>query len=255
LVELAIAWMRCRPDEIDAPEYPEPEWDALAEAYRGLLSRYRSAVMLRRLPSEDEPVATNDTAAFVWDGDPASLGDALQLTTLRWNQLIDAADARTPLRLDMAPLEDGEGWRISTDLFKGFGLERSPEVEAVFDRYYGGDVLAIDITRRSETNEWLVSYGKPDFDLLKLSPAKSTVDQTVLVEGELRIDRWFAWKSMIDAIDMAGTLGYRPRKPMAEAPAATLSVTGGDSLLIDATLPMATYENAVTHWRSSEKQK
>lgn len=255
LVELGIAWMRCRPDEIDAPDYPEPEWDALAEAYRGLLSRYRSAAMLRRLPAVDEPVATNDMAAFVWDGDAASLGDALQLMTLRWNQLINAADARTPLRLEMAPLEDAEGWRISTDLFKGFGLERSPEVEAVFDRYYGSDVLAIDITRRGELNEWFVSYGEPDMDLLKSSPAKSTVDHTVLVEGELRLDRWLAWKSMIDAIDMAGTLGYRPREPMAEAPAATLSVTGGDSVLIDATLPLATYENAVAHWRSNEKQK
>lgn len=255
LVDLAIAWMRCRPDEIDAPEYPQPEWDDLAEAYRRVLSRYRSVAMLKRLPAEDEPVATNEAAAFVWDGDAASLGDALQLTTLRWNQLIDAADARTPLRLEMAPLEGAEGWRISTDLFEGFGLERSPEVEAVFDRYYGSDILAIDITRRGESNEWLVSYGKPDMDLLKSSPAKSTVDPTVLVECELRIDRWFAWKSMIEAIDMAGTLGYRSREPMAEAPAATLRVTGGESLSIDATLPIATYENAVAHWRSNEPPK
>jgi hypothetical protein len=255
LVDLAIAWMRCRPDEIDSPDYPEPEWDALAEAYRGLLSRYRSAAMLKRLPAEGEPVATNEMAAFAWAGDPASLGDALQLTTLRWNQLIDAAEAGTPLRLEMAPLEGGEGWRISTDLFKGFGLERSPEVEAVFDRYYGGDVLAIDITRRGETNEWLVSYGKPEMDLLESSPAKSTVDPTVLVEGELRIDRWFAWKSMIEAIDMADTLGYRPREPMAEAPAATLRVTGGDSLRVHSSLPIATYKNATKHWRSNEADK
>jgi hypothetical protein len=253
LVDLAIAWMRCRPDEIDATEYPQPEWDDLAEAYRSLLSRYRSFATLRRLPAEGEPVATNDMAAFVWDGDAASLGDALQLTTLRWNQLIDAADARTPLRLEMAPLEDAPGWRISTDLFKGFGLERSPEVEAVFDRYYGSDVLAIDVTRRGESDEWLVSYGKPNVDLLKTSPADRTTDRPLLVEGELHIDRWFAWKAMIDAIDMAGALGYRPREPMAEAPAATLQVTGGDSLRVSVTLPLAAYGNAVAHWRSNER--
>lgn len=255
LVDLAIAWMRCRPDEIDAPDYPQPEWDALAAAYRGVLSRYRSVAILRWLPAEGEPVATNELATFVWDGDAASLGDALQLTTLRWNQLIDAAEARTPLRLDMAPLEGAEGWRISTDLFKGFGLERSPEVEAVFDRYYGSDVLAIDITRRGESNEWLVSYGEPDLDLLKSSTAKSTVDQTVLVEAELRIDRWIAWKSMIEAIDMAGTLGFRPREPMAEAPAATLRMIGGESLSVEAILPLTTYDKAVTHWRSNKPRK
>ncbi len=255
LVELAIAWMRCRPDEIDAPEYPRPEWDALAEAYRGLLSRYHSAAILRRLPGADEPVAMNDMAVFVWDGDAASLGDALQLATLRWNQLIDAADARTPLRLEMAPLEDAEGWRISTDLFKGFGLERSPEVEAVFDRYYGGDVLAIDITRRGKSNEWLVSYGKPALELLKSMPAHPAADQPVLLEGEIRLDRWFAWKSMMDAIDMEGTLGYRPRKPMAEAPASWLRVTGGESMKVEIGLDLEAYVNAVTHWRSNEPAK
>ncbi len=260
-IDLAIAWMRCRPDEIDAPEYPQPQWDDVAEAYRELLSRYRSVAMLRRLPAEGEPVATNDVATFAWDGDAASLGDALQLTTLRWNQLIDAAEARMPLRLEMAPLEDAEGWRISTDLFKGFGLDRRPEVQAVFDRYYGGDVLAIDITRRDESNEWLVSYGEPAMELLKSDPAKATADRPVLanrpllIEGELRLDRWFAWKSMIEAIDEQGTIGFRPRKPMAESPAATLRVTGGDLLSIDAMLPIATYENAVTHWRSNEKPK
>lgn len=258
LADLAIAWMKCRPDEIDAPEYPQPQWDDAAAAYRELLTRYRSAATYLTLPGEDEPVATNQIAAFTWDGDSVSLGDAMQLVVLRWNQLIDAAEARTPLRLELAPLEDAEGWRLSTDLFEGFGIERSPEVEEVFDRYYGGDVLTINLVRRPDDGVWLVTYGDPTTDVLPPRPREEAADgdktRPVLVEWELRVDRWFAWKSLVEKLEMAGALGYRPREPMAESPAVTLRVTGGDATRLEMTMPVATYDAAVEHWRSNKKR-
>ncbi|TWT98051.1 hypothetical protein Pla108_22060 [Botrimarina colliarenosi] len=256
LIDLAIAWMQCRPDEIDAPEYPQPQWDDLAEAYRALLSGYRSGATVLTLPAAGEPVATNQAAAFAWDGDATQFGDAVRLVVTRWNQLIDAADARTPLRIAMAPLDGAEGWRLSTNLFEGFNLERSPEVATIFDQYYGGEELAIDLTRRG-ADGWLVSFGPPPADLLEPGPPRgeegASNQSAPLITGELRLDRWFAWKRLVEDVDMAGVVGRRRRKPMAEAPAATLRVDAGDRLRIEATLPMAAYERATTHWRSDTK--
>ena len=54
----------------------------------------------------------------------------------------------------------------------------------------------------------------------------------------------------VETLDMADALGYRPREPMAESPAAKLTVTGGDGLRLETLLPTATYDAAVAHLRS-----
>ncbi|MEO0530243.1 MAG: hypothetical protein AAF266_06645, partial [Planctomycetota bacterium] len=249
LVDLAIAFSRCRPDEIDAPEYPQPQWDDYAEACRQLADGFLAANCVLTLPGEGEPVATNQVATFLWGGAQDQLGDALALVTVRWNQLIDAAEARTPLRVAIEPLKESAGWRLSTDLFTGFDVERSPEIEALFDRYYGGETLSLDVSSVGDAI-WRASLGT-EFDSSAGVGGKQ-LQSGGFLSGEFHLDRWFAWQRQIEDITMGDALGHRVRPTMAVAPPATLRARLGDTLRIDATLPAATYEAAVDYWRAEK---
>lgn len=254
LVNLGLAYLACRPDEIDAAAYPQPQWDDYADACRRLLARQTGAECVLTLPAEDAPLATNHAVAFRWDGPDAELGDALRLVTLRWNQLVDASPAASPLRVTMAPLDDGRGWRLASDLFEGFALERSPEVEAVFERYYGSDVYAVEV-RREANGRWLATHAGSDAPAPEPRRDADATEAAAPPEGRLavgafRVDRWIAWQRRIEDFDMADAIGHRPRPPMADAPAATLSIARDDVLRVEATLPWPTYEAAVK-WRRS----
>lgn len=257
LIDLAIAGLQCRPVDIDAPEYPQPQWDDLAEAYRHLLSGCRSASYGLMLPAEGEPVAANQVSVFAWEGGAEQLGETLAATVVRWNQVVNAAKARTPLRVAIEPLEAQPlgkpgGWRLSTDLFSGFAIDRSPEIEALFERCYGGDTLSLDVKPTGD-GAWLARMGPPkDNDTGPALTADPPVELGVFLTGELRLDRWLAWQQQVEDSTIGEAIGRKVRPPMAETPPATLRATGGDHLRLDATLPAKTYEAAVRHWRAEK---
>lgn len=252
LIDLAIAGEQCRPDEIDAPEYPQPQWDDLAEAYRQLLRGYRAASGAMMLPGRDEPVATNHVGVFTWEGGAEQLGETLALTVVRWNQVVDAAKSRTPLRLSIEPLKASAGWRLSTDLFAGFAVERSPEVESLFERYYGGDTLSVDV-KATGADTWQIAMG-PSSESAKAATEEADAPSSTEfpLTGTVWIDRWFAWQQQVEDITMGDAIGYRMRPPMAKSPPATFKITAAKSLRLDATLPATTYKAAVDYWRADK---
>lgn len=248
LIDLALALMASRPDQIEAPEHPQPQWDDFADACRDLLKGCRSGQAVLTLPAEGEPAAANETATFTWGDSAGPLGDRLRLCVDRWNTLVDAAQARAPMKIELTPIEATGGHRLRTDLFAGTGLEPSPEIEAIFDRYYGAGRWAVTELQPNPDRSWVATM-RPGVSPRSGELAAEQAPDTLL-SGELRVDRLIAWRQRLDDLMQENTIHRKVRPPMREAPAVTFRVAGGERLRFAATAPLVAYRELVAYWRS-----
>ncbi|MEQ8846868.1 hypothetical protein [Botrimarina sp.] len=250
VIDLILATHQSRPSVIEAAEFPQPYWDDFADAYRQLLEGYRSFRAVLDTPAADGPVAANQRLAFRWSGDADSFGNLLHLLVVRWNLLNEAANASTPHRVGIERLEPA-GWRLSVDLVKAFGLDPTPDITALLDRYYGaGGELQMLVTPRGES-AYLVTMGQPpEAESANAPEADETTTDGALLTGAFWLDRWLAWSRQVELVDPVTAGPDRP--PMAESPPARLRVTAaGGHLDAEFRLPLPTYRAAVA-WRRAE---
>ena len=251
LIDLALAVMQSQPSTIGAAEYPQPQWDDFADAYRQLLVGYRSFHGVLATPRKGGPVAANQSIAFRWAGDDESFENLLHLLVVRWNLLNVTANARTPHRVAIEPREAG-GWRLLIDLVEAFGLRRTPEIEALLNRYYGaGGELPLVVTPIGEST-YLITMGEPPANDDRATENATTANNELpLIEGAFWLNRWLAWSRQVALID-ADSAGPE-REPMLESPPARVTVRYTESGQLDAEfrLPVMTYKAGVA-WRRSE---
>lgn len=252
LIDLAIAAMQSQPSTIGAVEYPQPYWDDFADAYRQVLEGYGSLRAVLSSPSEEGPVAANQSVAFRWTRDHEALENALHLCVVRWNLLNEAAKAKTPHRVAIATSEQG-GWRLSVDLVKAFGLQPTPDIKALLNRYYGeGGELAMHVTPAGDSSYAVTMTDPADIPSVdRVGDAVASPDKSdrPLIEGALWPDRWIAWSRQVALVD-ADTAGP-DREPMTHSPPARVTVApseDGQSLDAVFSLPMKTYRAAAA-WR------
>lgn len=248
-IDLYLAWMHCHPDAIEAPIYPQPYWDDYADAQRRFLEGCRGMTEVIHMPGESQPVSANRSAYFRWAGDAASLGDAMKASSFQWNRLVDASKSRAPARTELAPSETTGGWEQSVDLYESSGVAKTPEIEALFDQFYGhGGRIVVQIAPAGDQlwhTSMHPSYESPN----QAAPPDETRDESVLLRSEIRVDRMLAWRKQVDDIDQQGTIGRRVRPPMSEAPPAELTIRRGrDHLEAEGRLPRATYQALADYW-------
>ncbi len=162
--------------------------------------------------------------------------------------MVDAAKARAPLKLEFAPVEGTGGYRLRTDLITGAGLEPSPEIEAIFDRYYGAGRWAGAGLKPLGGSSWCATM-RPDASPIADDRFVET-DPDTLLRGELRPDRLTAWWQRLNDLMNEGALGRRVRRPMRETPAIGFRVTGGERLRLTMNAPLRVYEALVDYHRS-----
>ncbi|QDT69120.1 hypothetical protein MalM25_20480 [Planctomycetes bacterium MalM25] len=254
LIDLVLALMQSRPGQIEAPEHPQPQWDDFADACRELLSGCQSSQAVLHLPAAGEPAAANETAAFTWDDSAGPLGDRLRLGVDRWNTMIDAAQARTPLKIELTPVESTGGYRLRSDLIESTGLEASPEIEAIFNRYYGdGRWATAELTPLGQ-NGWIAAMRPNGAARLASSPNASTADETLL-HGELWLDRLITWRQQLDSLLNTGSANHRVRPPMHQTPPIGFSLLGGERLRLKVVAQLATYETLIEHYRTEPRRR
>ena len=245
LVSLWLASAQSRPDRIEAPEYPQPQWDDFAAACHELAAGCRSFRALLHLPSEQEPLAANQRTAFAWDAQSGPLGERLSLCIDRWNTMLDASRARAPLEIELTRDEPTGGFRLRTDMFASTGLEPTPEIEAIFDRYYGAGRWAVTRVTPAGDDRWVAS----------MQPAATTdvapapLDPGLLLRGELRLDRLTAWRQRLDNLLNEDAIGHRERLPMRETAPLVFQAKGDDRLRISVLAPLSTYETVVDYYQ------
>ena len=258
--DLLLAVLQSRPGDIDSSAYPVHEWRAYADALRALLGGVTAAELSLIDPPDDAPLAANQAARFRWAGEPDGLGAALQKTAVRWNQLIDAAETRTPLRLAVEPIASepsgsSSGWRMTIDLVAGLGMPPTEDLVALLARFYGpGGNLVVDVTPTGD-GEWLANT-LPEGQRRTSGPPLAAGDGTGedrLIAGEFRLDRWVNWTARIEQVGIEDAVGFKPKKPMGEAPAARLAVRSSEGKLsVEATLPREAYQQLVKRRRGAD---
>lgn len=250
-VDLFLAWTRCRPEQVEASSYPQTEWEAFADAQRTMIGRCDSASYVMHFPEEGQPVSANEVVAFTWNGSQASLGEALNATNAAWNRLLKATDSRTPSPVSTTPLNDNRGWLMTVDLFENAGLDFTPELEALFDRFYGHGGKMVRQVVSSGQQEWRIVM-HPSFDDPNAAslPAPETA---AFLYGEVSIHRLLAWNQMVDDIGKEEDVGRRVRPPMDPTAPARFELTGGNTLHAEAVMSQATYEAAVKYSRSKKQ--
>lgn len=243
IIRLALAVAESSPVSlIEAAEFPQPQWDDFAEAAQTLIAGTRSPSVLLTLPGPDAPLAANQAIAFDWPGTDESLGDAIQLAVIRWNVLMATARGRSPMRLALEPSAEGRGWLVSVDVLAAAGRDVIPEERQVLQDFYGDpDRLRIRISPRGEG--WLASTLKSPVE----NETAQAVTESPLASGEFDLARWFNWDERIKSYGLEDAIGRRKPTAMDPQPAATLSVTAGEALRVEAVLPRATYEAAVRY--------
>lgn len=255
LVDLAIAVRESRPGEIDARHYPAEAWAAYAQSLRALVGGVGAAEWRLLVPRDGAPVATNEACRFRWQGTASELGESLQAVVAQWNALVDATEARTPLRAEAAPREAGDGWRLTVDFVNGLGLKPTEELVRLLERFYGpGGRLRYDVLEQRR-GEWLAT-SSPDEP--REAPAAgeqaAAPSSDALLQGEFRPDRWLAWRERVEAIGHEATIGRRVRPPMAPAPPVALSVRSEERLRVEFALPAATYDELAAYWRRAKER-
>lgn len=245
LFSLWAASAQSRPDRIEAPEYPQPQWDDFTAACHELARGIGAVRVALDLPTDDEPAAANQRAAFAWDAQSGELDERLSLCVDRWNTMLDAARARTPLPIELTREPATGGFRLRTDLIASTGLEPSPEIEAIFDRYYGAGRWAVAHVIPAGGDRWVATM-RPG----AAADAEPTpIDPSVLMHGELRLDRLTAWRQRLDNLLKEDAIGHRVRPPMREAPPVAFEVNGNRRLRLSITAPLNAYDAAVDYYR------
>ncbi len=254
LTRLAMAWMESRPDQIDAERYASPEFAAYAESVEMLVASITSFRLALATPHADEPLTANQATLFqVRPG--TSTAQLVTQAMVRWNEVVRSSKARTPLEVEIIPL-DGNGIRLSTDLVAAMG---GPEVEGMvplLERFYGPKgVRTVDYVPLKEGKRWLsTSYAavtKAELleqlladGLLSDAPGKPRESG-----GKLWIDRWFAWQQRIEDVGNEQTLGRRVRPPMREAAPLQFSILEeNDRIRMDFRLSANAYEALTEYW-------
>ncbi len=255
VIDLGLAWMRSRPQDHDAVEFPARKWRAYADSQRRMLALNRGTTEVYHLPQPGQPVSANQQNRFGWDGDSESLGRSLRDVTTSWNQLINATKTRSRLLAELSPGEASGTWTITSDLFAGVGLASTPELEALFDRYFGNGGKMISEFAQTEDGSWLYSMHesyqpKPPETVGQQDSARPHLQPDVLLDATLWLDRLIAWHQQVDGIDKQKDRGRRVRPPMAESPPAQFTLVGGETLRAEARLPLSTYGALVRFWMS-----
>ena len=185
---------------------------------------------------------------FVWKGGQSELGEALQLVVVRWNQLVDATETRTPLKIEITPLESDAGWRLTIDLVKGLGLPATEDLVALLTRYYGPEgKLVIDVAP-IDNGQWLATTLPPD----QRAVVERTSGDTPHPDEILANRR--TETGPLDQLERTGRSGRprehdRPPREAADEGGAGRTPANRDgrrlAMRIEARLPLTTYESLV----------
>ena len=110
LTQLALAWTESRPNEIDTTRFAPRDFAIYREVIETLVGSLTSFRCITLTPNPDEPLVANQ-ATLVRVRPDAPFAGLVKEAALRWNRVVQASNAGTPLEVKVTPLA---GWRRTT---------------------------------------------------------------------------------------------------------------------------------------------
>lgn len=255
MAKLLLAYSEGRPDVVEAPMYPHEGYVAFEKPLLAAVHQVRwlDAWLLSRLP--DDPFESNRIALLHVEDVDAFLNSAIESTN-QWNALLDVTDARTKLTIaiDRERLlgpDAPEGVRFTTDVAAALESPPSPETREITSRYYGpgGNY----VLRLVPLGGGRVLLGDVDEKQLKAAAAAvvEVGEGAERLTGQAHIDRYAAWKNAVLADYMQDAIGFKPPKPLSDAPVQMEMTLTAGTWRVRLEAPTDTFKALSDYWRAA----